>query len=52
MLLAIAGVLLVFWLLGLVALPAIGAIVHVMLVIALIVVVLHFLGIGRGRQTV
>lgn len=52
MLLVIAGVILVLWLLGLVALPALGGIVHLLLIVALVVIVLHFLGIGRGRRAV
>ena len=52
MLLAIAGVILVLWLLGLFALPSIGALIHILLVVALIVIVLHFLGIGRSSTTV
>ena len=50
MLLMIAGVILVLWLLGLVALPAAGGLIHLLLVIAVIVVVAHFLGLGRGGQ--
>jgi Family of unknown function (DUF5670) len=52
MLLMIAVVILVLWLVGVVALPAAGALVHLLLVVALIVIVAHFLGLGRGRQTV
>ena len=52
MLLMIGVVILVLWLLGLVALPAAGMLIHVLLIVALIVIVAHFLGIGRGRQTV
>jgi hypothetical protein len=52
MLLMIAGVVLVLWLLGLVALPAAGSLIHVLLIVAIIVIVAHFLGLGRGRQTV
>jgi hypothetical protein len=48
MLLMIAGVILVLWLLGLVALPAAGAMIHVLLIVALIVIVAHFLGLGRS----
>jgi len=47
MLLMIAGVILVLWLLGLVALPASGALIHVLLIVAAIVIVAHFLGMGR-----
>ena len=52
MLLMIAGVILVLWLLGLVALPAAGSLVHILLIVAVIVVVAHFLGIGRSSATV
>ena len=52
MLLMIAVVILLLWLVGLIAIPTAGALVHVLLVVALIVIVAHFLGIGRGRQTV
>ena len=48
MLLMIAGVILVLWLLGLVAIPASGALVHILLVVALVVIVAHFMGIGRS----
>jgi hypothetical protein len=48
MLLTIAGILLVLWLLGLIAHIA-GAVIHILLVIALVVVVLHFLR-GRGSR--
>jgi len=51
MLLMIAAVILVLWLVGFVAIPTAGALIHVLLVVALIVIVAHFLGIGRGRQT-
>lgn len=47
MLLAIAAILLVLWLFGLIAVPTAGALVHVLLIIAVIVVVMHFLGVGR-----
>ena len=46
MLLAIGAILLVLWLLGLLVFH-LGAIIHVLLVIAVIVVVLHFV---RGRR--
>jgi Family of unknown function (DUF5670) len=52
MLLMIGIVILVLWLLGVVALPAAGALIHILLVVALIVIIAHFLGLGRGRQTV
>ena len=46
MLLTIALILLVLWLLGLVAFKTLGALIHILLVIALILVVLNFV---RGR---
>jgi len=49
MLLMIAVLFLVLWLLGLVALPAAGTIVHVLLIIAVLAVVMHFFG---GRRSV
>jgi len=52
MLLMIAGIILVLWLLGLVAIPAAGSLIHILLIIAVIVIVLHFLGIGRSSATV
>ena len=48
MLLMVAGVILVLWILGLVALPAAGALIHVLLIVALVVVIAHFLGLGRS----
>ncbi|HEY8825623.1 MAG TPA: lmo0937 family membrane protein [Candidatus Limnocylindria bacterium] len=48
MLLIIAGVILVLWLLGLVAIPATGGLIHILLIVALVVIVAHFLGIGRS----
>jgi len=51
MLLMIAGVILVLWLLGLVALPASGALIHVLLIVAAIVIVAHFLGMGRSSAS-
>jgi hypothetical protein len=51
MLLMIAGVILVLWLLGLVAIPAAGSLIHILLIVAVIVVVAHFLGIGRSSAT-
>jgi 4-hydroxybenzoate polyprenyltransferase len=48
MLLTIAGILVVLWLIGLFAHIA-GAFIHVLLVIALIIIVLHIL---RGRKAV
>jgi hypothetical protein len=50
MLLMLAAVFLVLWLLGLVALPAAGTLIHVLLVIAIVVVLLHFFG-RRGSVT-
>lgn len=52
MLLMIAGVILVLWLLGLVAIPAAGSLIHILLIVAVIVVIAHFLGIGRSSATV
>lgn len=49
MLWTIIAVLLVLWLLGVVALPTAGSLVHVLLVLALIVLVVQFLS---GRRTV
>ena len=46
MLWTIALVLLVLWLLGVVALPAAGSLIHLLLVIALVVLVLQLLS-GR-----
>jgi Family of unknown function (DUF5670) len=48
MLLVIAGVILVLWLLGLVAIPATGGLINILLIVALVVIVAHFLGIGRS----
>ena len=48
MLLTIAIVLLVLWLLGFFAFNVGGALIHIILIIAAIVVVMHFL---RGRGT-
>lgn len=50
MLLMIGVVILVLWLLGLVALPAAGSLIHVLLIVALIVIVAHFLGLGRSSS--
>ena len=52
MLLMIAGVILVLWLLGLVAIPAAGSLIHILLIVAVIVIVAHFFGIGRSSATV
>jgi len=48
MLLMIAAVILVLWLVGLIALPAAGALIHVLLIVALVVIIAHFLGLGRS----
>jgi hypothetical protein len=48
MLLVIAGVILVLWLLGLVAIPATGGLINILLIVALVVIVAHFLGVGRS----
>ncbi len=48
MLATIAIVILVLWLLGAFVVPVGGALIHVLLVIGLIVLVLHFV---RGRGT-
>ena len=52
MLLAIAAVILVLWLLGLVAVPATGGLINILLIVALVVIVAHFLGIGRSSARV
>ena len=49
MLWTIVVVLLILWLLGVVALPSAGALIHVLLVIALIVLIFQLLS---GRRTV
>lgn len=49
MLLAIAAVLLVLWLLGFFAFHIAGAFIHILIVIAVIVVIFHFV---RGRSSV
>lgn len=51
MLLTVAVIFLVLWLVGLVALPAAGTVVHVLLVLAVIAVLMHFLGGRRGSVT-
>lgn len=48
MLLAIAAVLLVLWLLGFLAFHIAGGFIHILIVIAVIVVILHFV---RGRRS-
>ena len=49
MLLAIALVLLVLWLLGFIVVPVGGNLVHILLIIVIIMVVLHFV---QGRRSV
>jgi hypothetical protein len=49
MLLAIALVLLVLWLLGFIVVPVGGSLIHILLIIVIIMVVLHFV---RGRSAV
>ncbi len=49
MLWTIIAVLLILWLLGVVALPSVGALVHLLLVVALIVLIVQLL---TGRRTV
>ena len=49
MLLAIALILLVLWLLGFIVVPVGGSLVHILLIIGIIVVILHF---ARGRRQV
>jgi hypothetical protein len=51
MLLVIAGVILVLWLLGLVAIPATGGLINILLIVALVVIVAHFLGVGRSSAS-
>ncbi len=46
MLLTIAAILVVLWLLGFVGFHVAGGLIHILLVIAIIVVIVHFL---RGR---
>jgi hypothetical protein len=48
MLLAIAAVLLVLWLLGFFVVHIAGAFIHILIVIAVVVVILHFV---RGRRS-
>ena len=49
MLWTILAILLILWLLGVVALPTVGSLVHLLLVLALIVLVVQLLS---GRRTV
>jgi hypothetical protein len=51
MLLAIALILLVLWLFGFIVVPVGGSLIHILLIIGIIVVILHFVG-GRGRSRV
>jgi Family of unknown function (DUF5670) len=48
MLLMIAAVVLVLWLVGLIAIPAAGSLIHLLLIVAVIIVIAHFLGVGRS----
>ena len=48
MLMTIALILAVLWLFGFIALPAAGALIHLILVVAVIIGILHLLGYG-GR---
>jgi Family of unknown function (DUF5670) len=48
MLLAIAAILLVLWLLGFLVIHIGGALIHILVVIAVIVVIIHFV---RGRRS-
>ncbi|MFL6734662.1 MAG: lmo0937 family membrane protein [Sphingomicrobium sp.] len=48
MLATIAGILIVVWLVGLLAFKSVGAIIHILLIIGIIMLVLHFV---RGRRT-
>jgi Family of unknown function (DUF5670) len=47
MLLAIALILLVLWLLGFIVVPVGGSLIHILLIIVIIMVILHF---ARGRR--
>ena len=49
MLLAIALIILVLWLLGFIVVPVGGSLVHILLIIGIIVVILHF---ARSRRRV
>lgn len=49
MLWTIIAVLLILWLLGVVALPTVGSLIHMLLVLALIVLIVQLL---TGRRTV
>lgn len=47
MLLAIGLILLVLWLLGFIVVPVGGSLIHILLIIAIIVVIFHFI---QGRR--
>jgi Family of unknown function (DUF5670) len=47
MLLAIALILLVLWLLGFIVVPVGGSLIHILLIIVIIMVILHF---AQGRR--
>lgn len=49
MLLAIALILLVLWLLGFIVVPVGGSLIHILLIIVIIMVILHF---AQGRRRV
>ncbi len=49
MLWTIVAVLLILWLLGVVALPSVGALIHLLLVVALVVLILQLL---TGRRAI
>ncbi len=49
MLLAIALILLVLWLLGFIVVPVGGSLIHILLIIVIIMVILHFV---KGRRSV
>jgi hypothetical protein len=48
MLLAIALILLVLWLLGFIVVPVGGSLIHILLIIVIIMVILHFV---QGRRS-
>ena len=49
MFLTIAIILLVLWALGFFVFPVVGGLVHILLVIAVIAIIWHFLKAGRAR---
>ena len=49
MFLGLAVLLLVLWLLGVISFHAVGGLVHILLIIAIIALVLHFMR-GRGSR--